>query len=114
MGQAEIKEFLHKNPNKFFFPYEIKQVIGSNIQSIYSALKKLEKSNEVKVEEVRFKQGPVKKRFAFVLKDDGFEKVFHEYQQLKEQTRFRNYPSEWLIGMMQIVEMRKRNEGGKI
>jgi hypothetical protein len=112
MGQKEVLELLKKNPGQYFDAGDIKKIVGSNIQTVYSILKKLEKSCDVKFKAFNTtNQGMPKKLYAYIKKDNFFEEALHEYKNLKAEPRFTNFmPSEVLTSLMAVKELKEIKE----
>ena len=111
MGQQEVLELLKKNPGQYFDAGDIKKIVGSNIQTVYSILNKLEKSCDVKFKLFTVKnKGMPKKLYAYIKKDNFFEETMHQYHGFKAEPRFNFMPPEALAGLMAVKELKEIKE----
>ena len=110
MGQKEVFMILKKNPNRFFPADEIKGILNINIQTAYSLLNKLHKAGDIEFKEIKPNQGPPRKLYAYVLKNETFEDIVQEYRVLRGEERFGFFNSDVLAMLMLTKEIRELRE----
>lgn len=110
IGQKEVLDVLNKNPGKYFQAKYIRQVVGGNIQTVYSILNKLAAKGDIHVDTIISKQGPPMKLYGNIKKNDFFEETVHQYKCLKAEQRFNFMPSEVLTALMTVKELKEIKE----
>jgi len=110
MGQKEVLDILKRNPAKFFTVVEISKIAGSNVQTVYSLLKKLVNNDEIEFKQFLPKQGPPAKLYAYTKKNNHFEQTVSEYIKLKAENRFSFMPSDVLTNLMVVKEIKEMKE----
>lgn len=114
MGQADIYKILKDNPNKYFSAEDLKSTLGMNVQSIYSAMKKMADRGELKVKEGKKPtKGPRRKVYAFLSINDNFDQIINEYKQHREQGRYGFFNADVIATLMLLNEVRELKEGIK-
>ena len=76
-------------------------------------MRKLSEKGDIQYKEVKPKQGPKRKIYAYIDKDETFDKVVQEYRKLRGQERYGFFNSDVLATLMLIKEMRELNENDK-
>ena len=110
IGQNDVFLVLKKNPNQYFAAEDLKQMLGMNVQSIYSCLRKLADKGDLKFKEIHPPTGPKRKIYAFIDRDEQFEKVVSEYRKLRGQERYGFFNSDVLATLMLIKEIRENKK----
>ena len=114
MGQKEVLDLLKKNHGQYFDAVDIRRIVGANIQTIYSILRRLEKTGDIHFKLFdSINQGTPKKLYAYVKKDDFFEQAVHQYKCLKAEPRFNFLPSDVLTNLIMIKELKEIKESIK-
>lgn len=111
MGKTDCFEFLKKNEGSTFSISELSKILGKNIQSINSAMKKLESDQEIKVQEIITAKNNIPTRiYSYIRTDDLFEQSLKEFNFLKREKRFELANQETLRFLLILKELKKINE----
>ena len=110
IGQKDVYAILKRNPNRFFPADEIKTLLSINLQTAYSVLNKLAKAGDIEFKEIKPNQGPPRKLYAYILKNECFEDIVSEYRLLRGEERFGFFNSDVLAMLMLTKEIRELKE----
>ena len=110
MGRKLVLDLLKKNSGQFLSASEISKEVGLNVQSTYSVLKRMLGAGEIQSKQFKVKQGPPKKLYGYLDKDDHFEDFLHLYHSLKAQSRFNFVSLNCFSNMMILKELKEIKE----
>ena len=108
IGKNDVFLILKRNPNRFFTAEQIKDSLGINVQSAYSALNKLAKAGDIKSKSIDPLQGPSRKLFSYISIDTDFVDIVTEYSRKREDYGYLN--SDTISTLMLIKEIRSLKE----
>ncbi|QDP57868.1 MAG: hypothetical protein Unbinned1693contig1002_12 [Prokaryotic dsDNA virus sp.] len=111
MSQEKIVKLLKSNPGTFLSIKEIGKILSIRVQTITSAIKKMEKFDEIHTKTIT--SAGVKgytKLYGFRIEDKPFEEVLNEFRQYRQQPRFSDISAVTIRDYMIITELRKIKE----
>jgi len=110
MGQREVINFLKQHGDSFFSKEEVAKALGVNKMTAYSILAKLEKNNELMVKTIEPKQGPIKKMYAYRIRDNYLEEIEHEVEYLNKDEKTKHFLLSHKLYLVLIRELKILNK----
>jgi len=88
MSQRKVMHFLVKNPNSYFSVKQLASYLKVNVQTVYTAVKALEKTGEVLTKELEAAGRIPEKLYGYKYEDTALESVIKELAYLGKDPRF--------------------------